>query len=46
MQREQFVGGATRMVNVYGEADVDILDEAIALVMEGIQSEELAELPH
>ena len=46
VQREQFVGGATRMVNVYGEADVDILDEAIALVMEGIQSEELAELPH
>ena len=33
VQREQFVGGATRMVNVYGEADVDILDEAIASVM-------------
>ena len=37
VQREQFVGGATRMVNVYGEADVDVLDSAIALVMEGIQ---------
>lgn len=35
VQREQFVGGATRMVNVYSEGDVDILDEAIALVMEG-----------
>jgi prophage antirepressor-like protein len=35
VQREQFVGGATRMVNVYSEGDVDVLDEAIALVMEG-----------
>lgn len=33
VQREQFVGGATRMVNVYSEVDVDILDQAIALVM-------------
>ena len=32
-QREQFVAGTTRMVNVYSEADVDILDRAIALVM-------------
>lgn len=35
VQREQFVDGATRMVNVYGESDVDILDEAIARVMFG-----------
>lgn len=34
VQREQFVGGATRMVNAYSEADVDILDSVIALVME------------
>ena len=33
IQREQFVGGTTRMVNVYSEADVDVLDEAISLVM-------------
>ena len=33
VQREQFVAGTTRMVNVYSEADVDILDQAIALVM-------------
>ena len=33
MQREQFVAGTTRMVNVYSEADVDILDQAITLVM-------------
>jgi arginase family enzyme len=33
IQREQFVAGATRMVNVYSEADVDVLDEAIAFVM-------------
>lgn len=33
LQREQFVAGTTRMVNVYSEADVDILDRAIALVM-------------
>jgi len=32
--REQFVDGATRMVKSYGEADLDILDSAIALVME------------
>jgi hypothetical protein len=37
VQREQFVGGTTRMVNVYSEADVDILDEAIAKVMRDIQ---------
>lgn len=37
VQREQFVGGTTRMVNVYSEADVDVLDEAIALVMANIQ---------
>ena len=35
VQREQFVGGATRIVNVYSEGDVDVLDEASALVMEG-----------
>jgi len=34
IKREQFVGGATRMVNVYGFADLDLLDEAIALVMD------------
>lgn len=33
VQREQFVAGTTRMVNVYSEADVDILDQAITLVM-------------
>lgn len=33
VQREQFVGGTTRMVNVYSEADIDILDAAIFLVM-------------
>ena len=33
VQREQFVAGTTRMVNVYSEADVDILDRAISLVM-------------
>lgn len=33
VQREQFVAGTTRMVNVYSEADVDILDRAIAMVM-------------
>ncbi|MBW4640539.1 MAG: KilA-N domain-containing protein [Gloeocapsa sp. UFS-A4-WI-NPMV-4B04] len=37
VQREQFVGGTTRMVNVYSEADVDVLDEAIALAMANIQ---------
>jgi len=36
VQREQFVGGTTRMVNVYSEADVDVLDQAIALVMRDI----------
>ena len=34
IKREQFVGGATRMVNVYGFADLDILDEAITFVMD------------
>lgn len=33
VQREQFVGGTTRMVNVYSEADVDVLNDAITLVM-------------
>lgn len=33
VQREQFVGGTTRMVNVYSESDVDVLDDAITLVM-------------
>jgi prophage antirepressor-like protein len=32
-QREQFVDGTTRMVKCYGEADLDILDSAISLVM-------------
>jgi hypothetical protein len=32
-KREQFVHGATRMVNVYTEADIAILDEAIKSVM-------------
>ena len=32
--REQFVDGTTRMVKCYGEADLDILDQSIALVME------------
>jgi BRO family, N-terminal domain len=31
--REQFVDGTTREVKCYGEADLDILDQAIALVM-------------
>ena len=34
IKREQFVGGATRMVNVYGFDDLDLLDEAISLVMD------------
>ncbi len=34
VKREQFVGGATRLVNVYGFADLDILDEAITFVMD------------
>ena len=34
IQREQFVGGATRMVNVYSFSDVDLLDQAIFLVMD------------
>ncbi|MGK7948466.1 MAG: Rha family transcriptional regulator [Xenococcaceae cyanobacterium] len=34
IKREQFVAGATRMVNVYGFADLDILDEAITFVMD------------
>ena len=33
-KREQFVDGATREVNCYSEDDLDILDRAIALVME------------
>ncbi|VEP17882.1 Prophage antirepressor [Hyella patelloides LEGE 07179] len=33
VQREQFVGGTTRMVNVYSEDDVDLLDFAILRVM-------------
>lgn len=33
-KREQFVGGATRLVNVYGHEDLEILDEAIATIME------------
>lgn len=32
-EREQYVDGTTRMVKCYGEADLDILDQAIALVM-------------
>lgn len=32
--REQFVDGTTRMVKCYGEADLDIIDQAIVLVME------------
>lgn len=32
-EREQFVDGTTRMVKCYGEADLDILDQAIAIVM-------------
>ena len=34
IQREQFVGGATRMVNVYSFSDLDLLDRAIFLVMD------------
>ncbi len=34
IKREQFVGGTTRLVNVYGFADLDILDEAITFVMD------------
>lgn len=33
-EREQFVDGTTRMVKTYGESDLDIVDQAIALVME------------
>lgn len=33
-EREQFVDGTTRMVKCYGESDLDILDQAIVLVME------------
>lgn len=32
-QREQFVGGTTRLVNVYGHENLELLDEAIATVM-------------
>lgn len=31
--REQYVDGTTRMVKCYGESDLDILDQAISLVM-------------
>ena len=34
IQREQFVGGTTRMVNVYGFDDLDLLDQAILFVMD------------
>ncbi len=34
IKREQFVGGTTRMVNVYSFEDLDLLDEAIAWVMD------------
>nr|MDJ0649736.1 hypothetical protein [Xenococcaceae cyanobacterium MO_188.B19] len=34
IQREQFVGGTTRMVNVYGFNDLDLLDQAILFVMD------------
>ena len=34
IQREQFVAGATRMVNVYGFDDLDLLDQAISFVMD------------
>ncbi len=34
IKREQFVGGTTRMVNAYGFEDLDLLDEAIAWVMD------------
>lgn len=33
-EREQFVDGATRLVKCYGEADLQIVDRAIVLVME------------
>jgi prophage antirepressor-like protein len=33
-EREQFVDGTTRMVKCYGENDLDILDQAIVLIME------------
>ncbi len=33
-QREQFVGGTTRMVNVYGFEDLEILDRAILSVID------------
>lgn len=32
-EREQYVDGTTRMVKCYGEADLDILDQAISLRM-------------
>ena len=34
VQREQFVGGTTRMVNVYGFQDLYLLDQAIFSVMD------------
>ncbi len=34
IQREQFVGGTTRMVNVYGFQDLYLLDQAILSVMD------------
>jgi BRO family, N-terminal domain len=33
-EREQHVDGTTRMVKCYGESDLDILDQAIVLIME------------
>ena len=32
-KREQYVGSTTQMVNCYGSADLDILDEAITRVL-------------
>ena len=32
-QREQFVAGTTRLVNVYGHEDLELLDKAICMVM-------------
>ena len=34
LRREQFVAGTTRLVNVYGYDDLELLDKAIALIME------------
>lgn len=38
-KREQFVDGATRSVNCYGEDDLEILDSAIRSVLDGDPSE-------